>query len=132
MLCIALFFFVKQKTAYEMRISDWSSDVCSSDLRQRGLGDVGRQHDAPLRTRVEHPVLVARGQPRVQRQDLGVAVLAVFQRLMRVADLALPGKEDQRVPHRPFTRDIVSGGPDAAEPRDGGKKGRASGGRKAG
>src|SRR3546814_3682957 len=30
MLCI--FFFFKQKTAYEMRISDWSSDVCSSDL----------------------------------------------------------------------------------------------------
>src|SRR3546814_6966284 len=28
------FFFFKQKTAYEMRISDWSSDVCSSDLRQ--------------------------------------------------------------------------------------------------
>src|SRR3546814_5255824 len=27
--------FFKQKTAYEMRISDWSSDVCSSDLRQR-------------------------------------------------------------------------------------------------
>src|SRR3546814_2314303 len=29
---ILLFFFFKQKTAYEMRISDWSSDVCSSDL----------------------------------------------------------------------------------------------------
>src|SRR3546814_16340704 len=29
------FFFFKQKTAYEMRISDWSSDVCSSDLRAR-------------------------------------------------------------------------------------------------
>src|SRR3546814_7855450 len=28
-----MFFFFKQKTAYEMRISDWSSDVCSSDLR---------------------------------------------------------------------------------------------------
>src|SRR3546814_5506993 len=28
-----MFFFVKQKTAYEMRISDWSSDVCSSDLQ---------------------------------------------------------------------------------------------------
>src|SRR3546814_3420186 len=27
-----MFFFVKQKTAYDMRISDWSSDVCSSDL----------------------------------------------------------------------------------------------------
>src|SRR3546814_2387869 len=30
---IICFFFFKQKTAYEMRISDWSSDVCSSDLR---------------------------------------------------------------------------------------------------
>src|SRR3546814_3660338 len=31
-LCLLFFFFFKQKTAYEMRISDWSSDVCSSDL----------------------------------------------------------------------------------------------------
>src|SRR3546814_4163952 len=30
-----MFFFFKQKTAYEMRISDWSSDVCSSDLTVR-------------------------------------------------------------------------------------------------
>src|SRR3546814_3897802 len=30
--CCISFFFFKQKTAYEMRISDWSSDVCSSDL----------------------------------------------------------------------------------------------------
>src|SRR3546814_19527048 len=29
---LCFFFFFKQKTAYEMRISDWSSDVCSSDL----------------------------------------------------------------------------------------------------
>src|SRR3546814_15924248 len=32
MLSVPVFFFFKQKTAYEMRISDWSSDVCSSDL----------------------------------------------------------------------------------------------------
>src|SRR3546814_10451016 len=32
MFMIVLIFFFKQKTAYEMRISDWSSDVCSSDL----------------------------------------------------------------------------------------------------
>src|SRR3546814_2489252 len=32
-LCAWYFFFFKRKTAYEMRISDWSSDVCSSDLR---------------------------------------------------------------------------------------------------
>src|SRR3546814_2868227 len=35
--CCVLFFFFKQKTAYEMRISDWSSDVCSSDLRLASL-----------------------------------------------------------------------------------------------
>src|SRR3546814_2952198 len=47
------FFFFKQKTAYEMRISDWSSDVCSSDLhddRARelagGIGRDMRQHRA--------------------------------------------------------------------------------------
>src|SRR3546814_3948729 len=37
---VLLFCFFKQKTAYEMRISDWSSDVCSSDLliaRRRGV-----------------------------------------------------------------------------------------------
>src|SRR3546814_20372086 len=32
--CSMCFFFFKQKTAYEMRISDWSSDVCSSDLHK--------------------------------------------------------------------------------------------------
>src|SRR3546814_8754846 len=35
------FFFFKQKTAYEMRISDWSSDVCSSDLYAKG-GEAAR------------------------------------------------------------------------------------------
>src|SRR3546814_5575494 len=34
-LCLMLLFFFKQKTAYEMRISDWSSDVCSSDLPKK-------------------------------------------------------------------------------------------------
>src|SRR3546814_1648054 len=36
-MCVVLFFFFKQKTAYEMRISDWSSDVCSSDLWRDNL-----------------------------------------------------------------------------------------------
>src|SRR3546814_4940857 len=75
LLCVILssFFFFKQKTAYEMRISDWSSDVCSSDLarsdrlpgleigiddqpehvaRARGqFGDRGRGHAMDLGTR---------------------------------------------------------------------------------
>src|SRR3546814_9555304 len=42
--CVYCVFFFKQKTAYEMRISDWSSDVCSSDLPRlvRGLGGIGK------------------------------------------------------------------------------------------
>src|SRR3546814_7183689 len=36
-LVFVMFFFFKQKTAYEMRISDWSSDVCSSDLPDQGV-----------------------------------------------------------------------------------------------
>src|SRR3546814_6495826 len=44
------FFFFKQKTAYEMRISDWSSDVCSSDLAAaRALHARPRQHVLDVR-----------------------------------------------------------------------------------
>src|SRR3546814_6691403 len=45
-----IIFFFKQKTAYEMRISDWSSDVCSSDLVKHRHD---RQHHAAIR-HVEH------------------------------------------------------------------------------
>src|SRR3546814_8462261 len=44
-----MFFFFKQKTAYDMRISDWSSDVCSSDLRDAGA--VARCHRPAQRDR---------------------------------------------------------------------------------
>src|SRR3546814_6081249 len=48
-----VFFFFKQKTAYEMRISDWSSDVCSSDL-------VGRRVDGRLEPYFAHRFAVRR------------------------------------------------------------------------
>src|SRR3546814_8321919 len=41
-------FFFKQKTAYEMRISDWSSDVCSSELVQRRHRGAAQPPRAPL------------------------------------------------------------------------------------
>src|SRR3546814_13298331 len=57
--CSSCFFFFKQKTAYEMRISDWSSDVCSSDLEaaidwllrrvDRDLSSLARLLDQPDR-----------------------------------------------------------------------------------
>src|SRR3546814_5462675 len=55
---MCVFFFFKQKTAYEMRISDWSSDVCSSDLNdvERGCGGIEADiagHDRSGRERIE-------------------------------------------------------------------------------
>src|SRR3546814_12005218 len=44
--CVCFFFF-KQKTAYEMRISDWSSDVCSSDLLAELFEDLPEVGDLP-------------------------------------------------------------------------------------
>src|SRR3546814_2634137 len=51
-------FFCKQKTAYEVRISDWSSDVCSSDLPRAGAARSGRPDRRPKRAeeRVRHLV----------------------------------------------------------------------------
>src|SRR3546814_7137706 len=58
LLCFGVFCF-KQKTAYERRISDWSSDVCSSDLDERvrrqgaGLQPALLDHDRPLYDRAD-------------------------------------------------------------------------------
>src|SRR3546814_10065716 len=49
-LVVILFFFFKQKTAYEMRISDWSSDVCSSDLVQNAEVDLYATQQSFLQT----------------------------------------------------------------------------------
>src|SRR3546814_9503137 len=49
--CCCRFFFFKQKTAYEMRISDWSSDVCSSDLPGQ-LRHLGSREDHRLEVAV--------------------------------------------------------------------------------
>src|SRR3546814_8253812 len=71
---LLVFFFFKQKTAYEMRISDWSSDMCSSDLNgiARGRrGGVARH--AVLRDREGQEIrLFHRGSPwRRQDRDTG-------------------------------------------------------------
>src|SRR3546814_3696099 len=60
---IGVFFFFKQKTAYEMRISDWSSDVCSSDLLA-----VKRRRPDPLVRLRSFPAVAC---PGGYAQDLG-------------------------------------------------------------
>src|SRR3546814_8412161 len=83
-----LFFFYKQKTAYELRISDWSSDVCSSDLprdmsvgEQRDVGEAGRIPDEPV---VEREVILHLLERRLARQPLAGdhAALKLAQRVL--------------------------------------------------
>src|SRR3546814_11411122 len=69
------FFFFKQKTAYEMRISDWSSDVCSSDLA-RPLDDLDLldvEDVARLRTGVADAVDIGAGGRIVAADERPVA-----------------------------------------------------------
>src|SRR3546814_17830484 len=79
----SLLFFFKQKTAYEMRISDWSSDVCSSDLRHRlfhhfrldapprGAGTADRAHiGADAQTRHGKAAWPALGVHAVHMRDV--------------------------------------------------------------
>src|SRR3546814_3472218 len=69
------FFFFKQKTAYEMRISDWSSDVCSSDLRSMPV--VAGHYKVPAARRkafVEaHPDLIRRARAYPGCLDLSIS-----------------------------------------------------------
>src|SRR3546814_6563952 len=62
---VVSFFFFKQKTAYEMRISDWSSDVCSSDLGA-ATGDVGLRRHPEARELIMTGLgsFLKRGSPR--------------------------------------------------------------------
>src|SRR3546814_12050971 len=85
---VFLFFFFKQKTAYEMRISDWSSDVCSSDL-------------------VDQPEIVGNGDPQpddARALDPGIVEHTAHRPAIEIADMArqreidLFGNEPERLP----------------------------------
>src|SRR3546814_20404969 len=110
------FFFFKQKTAYEMRISDWSSDVCSSDLRpaarrrlalegggrgparrHQGEGDRHRRHRAEGRARL---------MPFASLRDF-IDRLERAGRLKRVTAAVSPELEMTEIP----TRLLAEGGP---------------------
>src|SRR3546814_3448447 len=69
--CMCFFFFFKQKTAYEMRISDWSSDVCSSDL---GAGAIGAHALPPAHGQQQEADQAGReaeGDPGEERDEQG-------------------------------------------------------------
>src|SRR3546814_5533479 len=62
-----VFFFFKQKTAYEMRISDWSSDVCSSDLPAWSAQPTSIAAARKIRRRLSLPAKAPRA-PAVSRE----------------------------------------------------------------
>ena len=76
-------------------------DVADARHRERGLRHVGGEHDPLPGVGREHPVLLGRRQPRIQRQHVDVTDLLaahrVSQTVGRVPDLPLAGQEDQDV-----------------------------------
>src|SRR3546814_10558973 len=86
--CVVLlwfFFFFKQKTAYEMRISDWSSDVCSSDLLAQPVAVARRARGMILGAVAFDPEQEAAGlfgiryreiDPKARGADLALHVIA--------------------------------------------------------
>src|SRR3546814_9856922 len=82
-LCVVVFFFFfKQKTAYEMRISDWSSDVCSSDLPllathllMPDLTDFARLHPD-----IEMEILSSGELANLTNREADVALRVVYDR----------------------------------------------------
>src|SRR3546814_6182986 len=77
---IVRFCFLKQKTAYEMRISDWSSDVCSSDLYNDPKADFG--------------AVITADAKRVVEQAIADGVAAGAELVLDGRGLVVPGLED--------------------------------------
>src|SRR3546814_1257467 len=106
-----LFFFFKQKTAYEMRISDWSSDVCSSDLEiEKFRAQEYWSVEADFRTRERRSFtarltqLDGRKLDRLDLGDEGAAKAAVAA--VEAGDFEIGEVEKKRVrrnPQPPFT-----------------------------
>src|SRR3546814_16810566 len=84
------FFFFKQKTAYEMRISDWSSDVCSSDLGRPGYARCAAE-------------IAGQERDRRQRQEISLSRHWLYGSRRCRADMAC------RLSERPSLRHVRAG-----------------------
>src|SRR3546814_2941145 len=83
--CCVQFFFFKQKTAYEVRISDWSSDVCASDLARLQVG-------VRLTLLAQATLQGARMQTQASRDLLD----AETQQLRMLRELRFDGRSEER------------------------------------
>src|SRR3546814_7281585 len=85
-ICDSVIFFFKQKTAYEMRISDWSSDVCSSDLTKPAC-DVAKGGTMSKHGLVEFDAVLAiarRGSFRAAALELGLSTTALSNAIAKL------------------------------------------------
>src|SRR3546814_11729781 len=87
-MCVVSFFFFKQKTAYEGRISDWRSDVCSSDLSRGPLGLTPSARTGPA-SRFDWPTGPPSGVSRSRGSSTG---LGTSHRIMRSTSSTLDRK----------------------------------------
>src|SRR3546814_20870376 len=129
-----MFFFFKQKTAYEMRISDWSSDVCSSDLVGHGHQDQAEQYRAlHPQAHIEDAAdedadqVGDEAEADVVGGDLFVAEVQILQQQshrevrQRVADLV--DQHEQQDQPGAAAAEKLGQRPDRSEERRGGKEG---------
>src|SRR3546814_16901185 len=105
MLCMCCIFFFKQKTAYEMRISDWSSDVCSSDLHP--AREVAEALESEMEARAHRA-----GQPNLARPlgshlPVSIRTLATSTTVMLGQRPEPPGRP---LRHLPWTLGSVAAG----------------------
>src|SRR3546814_4808279 len=112
-----MFFFFKKKTAYEMRISDWSSDVCSSDLLAaldwiRSKVDDGCRYVPPHAVPVDE-VIPARWrrsvideEGRVNRISYELCVLAQLRDRIRSKEIWVVGADRYRNPDDDLPKDF--------------------------
>src|SRR3546814_6465559 len=97
-----VFFFFKQKTAYEMRISDWSSDVCSSDLSRRhsfcGLQRAAILADTAFDFRAEmldQPLDRPCGGVAERTDGVAFDLLGDVEQSVDLADVGVAGAQDR-------------------------------------
>src|SRR3546814_12997263 len=127
--CVLLFFFFKQKTADELRISDWSSDVCSSDLlhvfqRTPSTIDVRDQRatsEAEIEQWSREP-----GWAKARRERL--ATISSGRTALQGNDDFLSGRDEAVKPKRTYARELTPEEPIPATLNSTSQIGRSAGG----
>src|SRR3546814_8593881 len=96
-MCLFVFFFFKQKTAYEMRISDWSSDVCSSDLTCSKCGGEFHVEEEAARMAPDSPLYVAPDEYPFSVLDRRKGVICPHCGHAAMVNLGKPKKPNKKV-----------------------------------